>query len=175
MSVPEVVQRLVRAWDVHDVDLLMACYEPGAVVHPHGPDSPVPVAAWRDALPTFVGSFPDLGLQLEGTVAEGDRAVAEVRMTGTNTAALHLGEIDRLLLRTEATELPATYRSIDLRWVVVLELRRARGHRAAPLAVRGHAAPARAAAGRGDGVLTCSRPCSTHRVPARSRDLPVAT
>ena len=122
MSVPEVVQRLVRAWDVHDVDLLMACYAPGAVVHPHGPDSPVPVAAWRDALPTFVGSFPDLGLQLEGTVAEGDRAVAEVRMTGTNTAALHLGEIDRLLLRTEATELPATYGSIDLRWVVVLEL-----------------------------------------------------
>ena len=93
-------------------------------------------------------------------------------MTGTNTAALHLGEIDRLLLRTEATELPATYGSIDLRWVVVLEaLRRARGHRAAPLAVRGHAAPARAAAGPGDGVLTHSRPCNSHRVPTRSRDL----
>ena len=55
-------------------------------------------------------------------MAEGDRAAAEVRMTGTNTAPLHLGEIDRLLLRTDAAELPATYRSIDLRWVVVLEL-----------------------------------------------------
>ena len=122
MSIPEVVRQLVKAWDAHDPDLLLACYAPGAVVHPHGAGSPVPAEVWREALPTFVGSFPDLGLQLEGTVVEGSRAVAEVRITGTNTAALHLGEIDRLLLRTDATELPATNGAIDLHWVVVLEL-----------------------------------------------------
>ena len=122
MSAPEVVRRLVGAWDTHDPDRLMSCYAPGALVHPQGPDSPVPAEVWREAVPTFVGSFPDLRVQLEGSVTEGDRVAAEVRMTGTNTVPLHLGEVDRLLLRTDAAELPATYASIDLRWVVVLEL-----------------------------------------------------
>jgi len=122
MSAPEVVRRLVGAWDAHDAEQLMSCYAPGALVHPQGPDSQVPAEAWREAIPTFVGSFPDLRLLLEGSVTEGDRVAVEVRMTGTNSAPLHLGEVDRLLLRTDATELPATHASIDLRWTVVLDL-----------------------------------------------------
>ena len=43
-------------------------------------------------------------------------------MTGTNTGPFVLGEIDRLILGTQAETLPATGRAMDITGTVVLEV-----------------------------------------------------
>ena len=45
----------------------------------------------------------------------------ELRLTGINTGPFHLGDIDRLVLGTDAERLPPTGRAIDISGVVVLE------------------------------------------------------
>lgn len=123
MTDADVARRLVTAWNRHDPDLLRGCYRPEAVIRPLGWTGETDPDTWRLAVPVLVSSFPDLALVVENTVTDGARVVLDIRMTGTNTGPLGLNDLDRIVLRTDATQVGPTGHAIDMRGVVWLELR----------------------------------------------------
>ena len=112
---------IVDSYNRHDIDALAACYAPGARVNGGGWPEDIDVTGWLAGLGTIIGSFPDLQLHPHNLVADGRVAMLETRMTGT-TGPLVLGEIDRLILGTQAEALPATGRTMDITGMVVLEV-----------------------------------------------------
>src|SRR5215213_11738123 len=70
-------------------------------------------ASGRDEVLGFLGvfqeAFPDLRLEIEQIVSDGAAAAAEGTLTGTHDGVLH----------TPAGDVPATGRSVKLRWSAV--------------------------------------------------------
>ena len=122
MDTAALVDRMVDSYNRHDIDALAACYAPGARVNAAGWPEDIDVTGWLAGLGAVVGSFPDLQLHPHNLVADGRVAMLETRMTGTNAGPFVLGEIDRLILGTQAETLPATGRSMDITGTVVLEV-----------------------------------------------------
>ncbi len=105
-----VIERHVAAWNAHD-----------AAADPWSADAemvaPGARLAGREAVLEFErgfwDAFPDARLDLVVTVADGSRAAAEGRLTGTH----------RGVFRTPAGEIPASGRSVTLRWMAMYEVR----------------------------------------------------
>jgi SnoaL-like polyketide cyclase len=114
------VAELLDALNRREWARVAASYTPGARVRPDGWHEEVDVPTWHAAFARIVTSFPDLVLAAQH-VAVGDGAViAELRLTGTNRGPFHLGDLDRLVLGTDAERLPPTGRSVDITGTVVL-------------------------------------------------------
>lgn len=122
MTATTLVDRILDAHRQRDVSGLVACYEPHATVHPAGWPEPVDIATWCAALPLIWRSFPDLDLRALRLAADGGLAAIEIRMTGTNDGPFILSDIDRLILGTDAIELPATRQAIDVTGIVMLQI-----------------------------------------------------
>lgn len=54
--------------------------------------------------------------------ADGGLAAIEIRMTGTNDGPFVLNDIDRLVLGTDAIELPATGQTMDITGIVMVQI-----------------------------------------------------
>ncbi len=105
----------------HEWARVAASYTPDARIRPDGWHEEVDVPTWHAAFGLIVTSFPDLAMTAEH-VAVGDAAViVEIRLTGTNRGPFYLGDMDRLVLNTDAECLPPTGRTVDITGTVVLQ------------------------------------------------------
>ena len=117
----ELVTTLLTGYNSRDLRRVASSYSPDATVHHDGWDAAVEVPAWLDAFAMMVTSFPDLTLTPEHVAVGHETVIMELRLTGTNSGPLHLGDLDRLVLHTNAVSLPPTGRAIDITGTVVLE------------------------------------------------------
>ena len=115
------VRRMVDAHNDRDDRALLACYAPTAGVRFAGGSGPVEAATWVAALAGLRAGFPDLRYAVRSVGTGPGLAFVELTMTGTNAGPLQLGDVDRLVLRTDARSVPATARRMSVDGVVVLE------------------------------------------------------
>jgi ketosteroid isomerase-like protein len=122
MDTAALVDRMLDAYNRHDIDALAACYVPGARVRGSGWPEAVDADTWLVGFGAFVAAFPDLRVHPRRLAAGDGVALLEFRMTGTNAGPLVLDDADRLVLGTQAATLPATGHAIDHHGVVVFEV-----------------------------------------------------
>jgi hypothetical protein len=122
MTATTLVDSILDAHSRRDLSALAACYHPDATVHPSGWSDPVDVGTWCAALPLIWRSFPDLDLHALRIAVDGGLAAIEIRMTGTNDGPYILSDIDRLIVGTDAIELPATGQAMDITGIVMLQI-----------------------------------------------------
>jgi hypothetical protein len=67
-------------------------------------------------------AFPDLRITPLLSASEGSRTLTEVRITGTNTGEIVLGDFRRATAETTVDAVGATGRSIDVMGVIVHEV-----------------------------------------------------
>lgn len=110
---------LFAAYDRHDLEALRRLHHPDArITLDEGDD--VGLDAWLATFARVLAVLPDLRIRTPTLVADDRKAMAEVRLTGTNTTGLHLGAGDRAVLGTDAEHLPATGRSVAITVPVVV-------------------------------------------------------
>lgn len=114
--------RMVDAHNDGDDQALLAGYAPGALVSFGEWTEPVPAEAWVAAQAEIRESFPDLRFAVRTVGTAPGAVLVELTMTGTNSGLLHLGDVDRVVLRTDALSLPATGRRMSVDGVVVMEV-----------------------------------------------------
>lgn len=117
----ELAATILDGLNRRDLRGVAASYGDGARVHPDGWREAVDLPTWHAAFGMLLTSFPDLALTAEHVAAGSNAVILEVRLTGTNTGPFHLGDLDRLVLRTDAERLPPTGRAVDITGAVVLE------------------------------------------------------
>jgi hypothetical protein len=110
------------AYNAHDLSVLRALYGPDASTHrPGWPEEggieELLAAAKMDAV-----AFPDLRITPLLFASEGSRTLTEVRITGTNTGEIVLGDFGRATAETTADAAGATGRPIDIMGVIVHEV-----------------------------------------------------
>ena len=116
------VNALVDGYNHREMQRVASMYAPDARIHPAGWDDDVDVPTWHAAFEMVLTSFPDLTIASE-RVAMGEGVVTiEGRLTGTNSGPLHLGDLDRLILDTDADLLPPTGRAMDITGTVVFQI-----------------------------------------------------
>jgi hypothetical protein len=122
MDAATVATRIVDAHNDQDFAALLASYASGATVEFAGWPEPVSAEAWVATQPAIRESFPDLRFRIRAFGTGRGVALVELTMSGTNTGVLHLGNEDRIILRTDAESLPATGGRMVIDGVVVLDL-----------------------------------------------------
>lgn len=122
MSAEELVAGLVDCYNDRRLEDLASWYQSGATVHPAGWHEAVDAPTWIAAFGAMLESFPDLAIRPTHVASGSGVAVLEARLTGTNSGPFHLGDVDRLVLGTDADRLPPTGRTLDITGTVVLEL-----------------------------------------------------
>ena len=121
MSGAELAATLVDSLNRRDLDRAASSYTSDARVLPDGWHEAVDVATWLDAFRLMLTSFPDLTLAPEQIAVGDDVVILELRLTGTNSGPFHLGDLDRLVLGTDAERLPPTGGALDITGTVVLQ------------------------------------------------------
>lgn len=122
MDAAALVTRMVDAHNAGDDQALLATYARGATVHFAGWPAPVDATSWVAAQSGIRESFPDLRFEIRAVGTGPGVVFVELTMTGTNSGVLHLGDEDRIILRTDAESLPPTGRRMSIDGVVVLEV-----------------------------------------------------
>jgi len=122
MSAEELVAGLVDCYNDRRLEDLASWYQPDATVHPAGWHLAVDAQTWIAAFDAMLESFPDLMIRPMHVASGSGVTVLEARLTGTNSGPFHLGDVDRLILGTDADRLPPTGRTMDIVGTVVLEL-----------------------------------------------------
>jgi len=117
----ELAATIVDGYNRRDLRRVAASYTPRARLHPDGWDEVVDLPTWLSAFEMVLTSFPDLTFTTEHVAVGDDLVIMELRLTGTNSGPFHLGDVDRLVLGTDAERLPPTGRAIDISGIVVLE------------------------------------------------------
>lgn len=83
----DIARRWIEAFNRHDVDALAALVQDGLVNHSAVPEAQG-AAGLRAIVSKVLAAFPDASYSLEDLIADGDRVVLRVKMTGTNTGTL---------------------------------------------------------------------------------------
>ena len=78
-----IVRRWVAAWNAQDLDAAEALLTPGYVRHDANVPDIVGPAAERQFIAGVLGAFPDLRLEIEQLVAEGDLVLGRYTIRGT--------------------------------------------------------------------------------------------
>lgn len=112
--------RLVAAINSHDLAAIGRCYRPGASVRQADWPEPMAVSNWVHAFSMLYESFPDLRVDVLCAAHTDREVLAEITVMGTSSGPLHLDTVDRLLLGTDAEQLPPTGRALRMTGVVVL-------------------------------------------------------
>ncbi len=116
------VDALVDGYNHCEMHRVASMYASGARVHPAGWDDDVDIPTWHAAFEMVLTSFPDLTISPEQVVSGEGVVIIEARLTGTNSGPLHLGDLDRLILDTDADLLPPTGRAMDITGTVVFQI-----------------------------------------------------
>lgn len=116
------VSGLLDAHNRRDAQRLAALYAPGATVHLGEWPEPISASDWIAVAAQMVQSFPDLTFAVGRIATTGSTVMFEIRITGTNNGPLHLNDVDRQILHTDAEHLPPTGRPMSIDGVVVLGL-----------------------------------------------------
>ena len=115
-------QRVLDAYNAHDLRALRALYSPDARIHRPvwpavGGVDWLLAAAKMDAV-----ALPDLRIKLLVSAREGSRTLTEARIAGTNTGELVLGDFGRATIETTAGTVGATGRPRVIMGVIVHEV-----------------------------------------------------
>jgi hypothetical protein len=116
------VDTLVVGYNQRKMHRVASMYTSDARVHPAGWDDDVDIPTWHAAFEMVLTSFPDLAISPEKVVSGEGVVIIEARLTGTNSGPLHLGDLDRLILDTDADLLPPTGRAMDITGTVVFQI-----------------------------------------------------
>ena len=107
----DVVRRIEAAWRDHDLDALDALIDENYT--PHTPGSsflPPGLAGAKEGHEGSMQSFPDRQNEILDIFGAGDRVVAHVKMTGTNTGGVPW------------MNMPANGREVDVDWITIYRL-----------------------------------------------------
>jgi hypothetical protein len=115
-------QRVFDAYNAHDPGALRALYAPDARTHRPGWPAVGGVDELLAAAEMDAVAFPDLRITPIVSASEGSRTLTEVRITGTNTGEIVLGDFGRATAETTAEAVGATGRPIDIMGVIVHEV-----------------------------------------------------
>ena len=110
------------AYNAHDPSALGALYDPDARTHRPGWPTEGGVEELLAAAKMDAVAFPDLRITPIASASEGSRTLTEVRITGTNTGEIVLGDFGRATAETTADAVGATGRPIDVMGVIVHEV-----------------------------------------------------
>lgn len=114
--------RVIDAYNAHDPGALRALYAPAASTRRPGWPADGEVDEIVASAEMDMIAFPDLRIDLLLCASEGGRALTEVRITGTNTGEIALGDFGRAVAETTAGTFAATGRPIDIMGVFVHEV-----------------------------------------------------
>lgn len=81
-----VVRRLIEAWNSGDLRALASAWAP-EMVHHGRDDTPMPAVVTADEMGRFFAAFPDLTMDLEAVMAEGDTVCTRIRLTATHSGS----------------------------------------------------------------------------------------
>jgi ketosteroid isomerase-like protein len=115
-------QRMFAAYNAHDLEALRALYAPAARTHRPGWPAVGGVDELLAAAEMDMVAFPDVRITPLLSASEGDRTLTEVRITGTNTGEIVLGDFGRATAETTADAAAATGKPIEIRGVIVHEV-----------------------------------------------------
>jgi C-1 hydroxylase len=76
------VRKLIDAWNDGDLDALMSYWSP-RMVH-HGRDGALEAHSVAGEMSGFLAAFPDIHIDLEGLVAEGEMVATRLRLNATH-------------------------------------------------------------------------------------------
>jgi len=99
-------QRVFDAYNAHDPQALRALYDPSARTHRPGWPADGGVDELVASAQMDMVAFPDLRIAPLISVREGGRTITEVRITGTNTGQIALGDFGRAATETTGGTLP---------------------------------------------------------------------
>lgn len=105
-----IVRKIEEAWDAGRLDELDALFAPGFIARSGVPGMPPTLETAKMAHQMSLQSFPDRKTTIEDIIAEGDKVVVRVRMTGTNRGGVPwLGA-------------PANGNPVDVQWISIYRL-----------------------------------------------------
>jgi predicted ester cyclase len=115
-----VVRQIEEAWNANQLDKLDGLFVPGFVQHSAVPGLPATLENAKQMHQMSMQAMPDRKTEIMEMVAEGDRVVVRMRITGTNTGGFPwLG-------------VPANGNQVDVEWISIYTLKEGKvtGHRA---------------------------------------------
>jgi hypothetical protein len=115
------VQRVLDAYNARDPEALEALYAPNAITRRPGWPAPGGVEEIVASAEMDTAAFPDLRIEPLSSASEGATIFTEVRITGTNTGEIVLGDFGRGATETTTDTYGATGRAIDVVGVLVHE------------------------------------------------------
>lgn len=102
-----VVRQIEEAWNAGRLDELDALFAPDFIARSSVPGMPPTLETAKMAHQMSLQSFPDRKTTVEDIIAEGDKVVVRVRMTGTNRGGVPwLGA-------------PANGNKVDVQWISI--------------------------------------------------------
>ena len=117
-----IARRVFDAYNAHDPRVLRMLYDPAARTRRPGWAAEGGVEQLLAAARMDAVAFPDLRIEPLLSATEGSRILTEVRITGTNTGEIVLGDFGRAAAETTASVADATGKPIDLPGVFVHEV-----------------------------------------------------
>jgi hypothetical protein len=115
-------QRVFDAYNAQHLPALRALYAPAAQTHRPGWPAEGGVDELLAAAQMDMVAFPDVRITPLLCASEGSRTFSEVRITGTNTGEIVLGDFGRATANTTADTVPATGTPIAITGVIVHEV-----------------------------------------------------
>jgi hypothetical protein len=115
-------QRVFDAYNAHQLPALRALYAPAARTHRPGWPAEGGVDELLAAAQMDMVAFPDVRITPLLCASEGVRTFSEVRITGTNTGEIALGDFGRATANTTDDTVPATGRPMAITGVIVHEV-----------------------------------------------------
>ncbi len=114
-------RRVIDAYNARDPVALRALYAPTASTRRPGWPAEGGVDEIVASAEMDMVAFPDLHIASLLSASEGGQALTEVRITGTNTGEIALGDFGRAAAETTAGTFAATGRPMDITGVLVHE------------------------------------------------------
>jgi steroid delta-isomerase-like uncharacterized protein len=115
-----VVRQIEEAWNASQLDKLDALFVPGFVQHAAVPGMPATLDNAKQMHQMSMQAMPDRKAEIMETIAEDDKVVVRMRITGTNTGGFPwLG-------------VPANGNKVDIEWISIYTVKdgKATEHRA---------------------------------------------
>ena len=116
----EVVRKIEEAWDSNNLDALDAMFAPDFKQFSGFPGAPPTLESPKQAHMAAIQAMPDRKTEIQEMMAEDDRVMIRVRVTGTNTGGFPVLNI------------PANGNKIDIEWISIYTVKdgKAVDHRA---------------------------------------------
>lgn len=104
------VRQIEEAWNSGNLTALDNLFAPNFVAHNAVPGLPPGLAGAKMAHQASLQSYPDRQTRIEDMIAEGDKVVVRMRMTGTNRGGLPWMGV------------PANGNKVDVQWISIYRI-----------------------------------------------------